>query len=72
MNHNGMRLISSVNGKEEGGGQAPLLRRRASYGVERMRLNRMMNAIVVPIYPPFEEFDFGAANNLLRLLILSP
>ena len=22
-----------------------------------------MNAVVVPIYRPFEEFDFGAANN---------
>jgi hypothetical protein len=54
MNHNGMHLNGSVNDNEEGGGQgAPLLHRRASYGVECMRLKRMMNAVVVPIYRPF-------------------
>ena len=62
MNHNGMRLHGSVNDNEGGGGQAPLLHRRASYGVECMRLNRIMNAIVVPIYRPFEAFDLGATN----------
>ena len=67
MNHNGMRLNSSVNDNERGGGGAPLLRRRASYGVECMRLNRMMNAIVVPIYCPFEVFDFGATNNVFEV-----
>ena len=67
INHKGMHLNGSVNGSEVGEGQAPLLRRRASYGVECMRLNRMMNAVVVPIYPPFEEFDFGAANNLFEV-----
>ena len=34
MNHNGMRLNGSVDGNEEGGGQAPLLHRHAPYGVE--------------------------------------
>ena len=27
----------------------------------------MMNAIVVPIYRPFEEFDFGATNNVFEV-----
>ncbi len=45
-----------------------MLRQRASYGVEYMRLNRMMNAIVVvPIYCPFEVFDFGATNNVFEV-----
>jgi hypothetical protein len=67
MNHNGTRLYGSLNDNEGGGGQAPLLRRRASYGVECMRLNRMMNAIVVPIYRPFEAFDFGATNYVFEV-----
>jgi hypothetical protein len=40
-----------------------LLHRRVSYGVECMRLNTLMNAVDVPIYRPFEEFDFGTATN---------
>jgi hypothetical protein len=32
-----------------------------------MRLNRMMNAIVVPIDRPFEDFDFGATNNIFEV-----
>lgn len=67
MNYNGTRLYGSVNDNEGGGGQAPLLRRRESYGVECMRLNRMMNAIVVPIYRPFEAFDFGATNYVFEV-----
>ncbi len=55
MNHNGTR-------------QAQLLRGHASYGVECMRLNRMMNAIIVPIYRPFEAFDFGAKNNVFEVM----
>ena len=69
MNHNRMHPSGSVNGNEEGGGKTPLLRRHASYGIECMQLNtsRMMNAIVVPIYHPLEEFDFGASNNLFEV-----
>jgi hypothetical protein len=36
MSHNGMRLNGSVNENERGGGQALLLHRCASYGVECM------------------------------------
>jgi hypothetical protein len=61
-----MHLNGSVNGNKEGG-HVPLLHRCASYGVECMRLNRLMNAVAVPIYCPFEEFDFGAANNHFQI-----
>jgi hypothetical protein len=57
------RLNGSVIDNEEGGGQAPLLRRRASYGVECMRFNRLMNAILFS-NRPFEKFDFGATNSV--------
>jgi hypothetical protein len=53
---------------EGGKGQTPLLRWCASYaGVECMRLNRMMNAIVVPIYCPFDAFDIGATNYVFEV-----
>jgi hypothetical protein len=67
MTHNGICLYGSVNDNEGGQGQAPLLRRCASYGVECMLLNRMMNAIVVPIYCPFDAFDFGATNYVFEV-----